>query len=231
MGGAVNHSETQYLPHATYLLSKKNAYTRDALPHHVHTLIFCCDEGHVMSFTFNINPAFILSASCTTLCLFFSILCRISFLATKIEKYPSNEDAIRVVQVMCGEAPRHLVMCPTSCGGHAEKVVGHVKHDWCRVLQCGKFYSEWNICVACSSGHGSHLRAGRAIMHHTRLNSNIMALNAPKESLKPYQHSPEKTVATLKDLSDFGSVFHPQDEAMDEAVIFVNSPSKFAFVQ
>jgi hypothetical protein len=141
----------------------------------------------------------------------------------------SNEDSIRVVQVMCGEAPRHLMMCPTNCGGHAGRVVGHVKHDWCGVLQCGICHSEWNIiCVACSSGYGSHLRTGRAIMDHTRLKSQIITLNAPKESLEPYKHSPGKTVTTLQDLTDFGSVLHPRDEAMDEAVLVVNSPSNFA---
>jgi hypothetical protein len=59
-------------------------------------------------------------------CLIFFILCKMSFLATKIEKESSNEDSSLAVQAMCGEAPRHLVMFPTNCGGHAGMVVGHV---------------------------------------------------------------------------------------------------------
>jgi hypothetical protein len=43
-----------------------------------------------------------------------------------------------------------------------------------------------------------------------------------KASSHTYQHSPGKTATILQNLTDFGSVLHPQDEAMDDAVLVVN---------
>jgi hypothetical protein len=96
-----------------------------------------------------------------------------------------------MAQAMRGEAPRHLLMCPKKCDGHAGKVVGHARHVWCCVLQCGTCPSEWNICVACSSGHGSHLRMGRVVLDHAKLKSYDMAFNVPKETHRPQQHIPK----------------------------------------
>jgi hypothetical protein len=151
------------------------------------------------------------------------------FLATKIEKESSNEDSILVVQ---GEAPINLAMYPTNCGGHAGMMVLHVKHEWCRVLQCGKCQSEWNTCVICPSGYGSPLRTCRSITDHARLKSHTMALNLPKELLEPHHQLPEKSVTILHDLTDFESVLHRQDEVTVDTIVVVNSMSNFAkFVQ
>jgi hypothetical protein len=107
-------------------------------------------------------------------------------------------------------------------------VVGHVKHEWWRVLQCGKCQSEWNTCVVCPSGCGSHLRTGRSIANHARLKSHTMALNLPKERLHPHHQAHEKPVTILQDLTDFESVLHRQDEAMGENMVVVDSMSNFA---
>jgi hypothetical protein len=113
----------------------------------------------------------------------------------KGEKEFSNEDSMRLIQALYGEAPRHLVIFPNKCGGHAGRVVGHMTHVWCHVLQYGVCHSEWIICVACSSGHGSHLQMGKSIIYaqvacHGIQCAKIKPQSTPTCTQKNSDHAP-----------------------------------------